>query len=128
MVRADVITTAGALLTVLAVNVRFASAFGPANHMRALATTSTSATECATEFQACNADSTCLACAEAYDAVSEACAESVTSTDACGVLEEIVCCASSGCENNVVFAASIGAWWSTLSSELVVRLDSDLFQ
>lgn len=106
MVCADVITTAGALLAVLAVKDQFASAALSANHARALATTS-SASECSTSFDFCNADATCLACVEAYDASIPSCGYSNVGT--CDELASFLCCTTaSGCEDNIAFTIFIG--------------------
>lgn len=108
MVRADAITTAGAVLAVVISKAPLASAIDPAAHMmRALATTSTSSSECPAEAQACLADASCLACAEAFPAAFEAC--TLAEYDTCDELVDIVCCASSGCEANALFGEYMGA-------------------
>lgn len=111
MVRVGVESTAGVILAVLGIKARFASAVLSANHMRALATTSesTTTTECATEAEACAADATCLACFDAYNAGLEGSCVGSTTFGTCDEAKDIVCCASSGCEDNTAFAGFIGA-------------------
>eukprot|EP00752_Nemacystus_decipiens_P001647 g1601.t2 len=100
--------TVGALLSVL-MKTRYAGAAASPTHlMRALATTSTSSSECSmTVADACVADAECVACGDAFAASVDSCVGDST-TLTCDVLEDVACCASSGCEENVLFADYIG--------------------
>lgn len=123
MVCIDVMSTAGALLTVLVVKTRLAGAAFSAHHMRALATASTSTSDvvCVAEGQACGLDAECLACAEAYDAAFDSCIPSVT-TGTCDELEDVMCCASSGCEDNAAYSTFLGAKRSRLTGRGIAML------
>ncbi|CBJ31482.1 hypothetical protein Esi_0259_0031 [Ectocarpus siliculosus] len=59
----------------------------------------TSETDCPTELAACSADSECIACTESYVAAVEGCLAAVTGST-CDGIEEAVCCAVDGCEDN----------------------------
>eukprot|EP00903_Cladosiphon_okamuranus_P009894 g9396.t1 len=98
----DVMTTAGALLAVLVIETQFASAILSVNHMRSLQTTY----DCSVEREACDGDATCSACVEAYDASLGACGSSTI--DNCYDLGTVLCCASSGCEDNAAYTEVIG--------------------
>ena len=115
MVRIETISTAGALLALLvAESTRFtagadATAFFAHQLRRALATTSTSTNECATETQACSADSECITCSGVFPDMSESCSESI-GLDTCADLQDVVCCASSAsCEDNAAYTEFVGA-------------------
>ncbi|CAM9620263.1 unnamed protein product [Ectocarpus sp. 13 AM-2016] len=59
----------------------------------------TSETDCPTEFAACNADSECIVCAESYVTAAQGCLAAVTGST-CDGIEEAICCAGDGCEDN----------------------------
>ncbi|CAM9951898.1 unnamed protein product [Ectocarpus sp. 12 AP-2014] len=59
-----------------------------------------SSSDCPTELQACNADDECIFCTQAYVDTVEGCFASATGST-CDDLEEAVCCAVDGCEDNV---------------------------
>ncbi|CAB1105343.1 unnamed protein product [Ectocarpus sp. CCAP 1310/34] len=61
--------------------------------------TSTTETDCPTEISACNADSECVTCTQSYVDAVEGCFESATGST-CDDVEEAVCCAVDGCEDN----------------------------
>ncbi|CAN0070118.1 unnamed protein product, partial [Ectocarpus sp. 12 AP-2014] len=56
-------------------------------------------TDCPTEISACNADSECVTCTQSYVDAVEGCFESATGST-CDDIEEAVCCAVDGCEDN----------------------------
>ncbi|CAB1104237.1 unnamed protein product [Ectocarpus sp. CCAP 1310/34] len=60
----------------------------------------TSSSDCPTEVSACSADNECLFCTQAYVDTAEGCFASATGST-CDDLEEAVCCAVDGCEDNV---------------------------
>ncbi|CAN0470964.1 unnamed protein product [Ectocarpus sp. 12 AP-2014] len=59
-----------------------------------------SSSDCPTELTACNADDECIFCTQAYVDTVEGCFASATGST-CDDLEEAVCCAVDGCEDNV---------------------------
>lgn len=82
---------------------------------RALATSAGSGSACGAEGQTCAVDDTCVDCVQSYGDAFADCAASfssswttASSTDYCGVISDIVCCASEGCHDNGPFAATIG--------------------
>lgn len=112
MVGVGMFTSAGALLTAVAVKAQLTGAVTPADHiMRALASSS-SASECAAEIGACAADPACVACGETFADQSGACEESVlpeVGDDPCGFAVERLCCTTDGCHDNAAYAAVLGA-------------------
>ena len=117
MVHIDMITTAGAVLAGLAIQVPLAAgAFDPvahAGHMRALMTTASSADQCADQALACGEDQSCLECSQLYADSIEACGEQAVannvSDDGCVLLEDILCCATESCHDNAAYAGLLGA-------------------
>lgn len=82
---------------------------------RALATSAGSGSACGAEEQSCAQDDTCLDCLVSYGELFADCTAAfssswTTSTDAdyCGVISDIICCATDGCHDNGPLAAILG--------------------